>query len=197
MRGQSLGVGGEGEAQLRDDHHRLIALVHDVAEGDFHLVVTQGGPGDQGGRIGCSVAQRGVGELIDGLLDVRAEEVGFGPVVGEFGGVGECFGKRFCGGEDRFFVDGEELLRFRAFGAFQRLGEDAYGLCGGGLEDGLDGAGGVFDDVGRAGGEVGGESESEGVGEGFIELNLLDAELVKDVGLAGEVLVFEFVKQGA
>ena len=78
MAGQYFCMGKNGDGSWRHDADGLRAVMHNAADLHIDAVVVYGGPGNERGRCGRRVAQRGRFELVDRALDVVAEEVGAG-----------------------------------------------------------------------------------------------------------------------
>ena len=177
--GEDGGGGSAGDGDGRDDGDGLRARVDDAAEGDLCALIGDRGPCGKwcGGLWG--VAQGWVAELVDGLLDAVAVEVGL-RYVGEMGG-GDLPGgvEGVDGGELRRSGGGEVLALVGGCAVDPEVVE-VKGGCGGFGEGGVELGGGAGYEIG--GGSGGVEMEVEGEGEGVVELDALDAEFVEDVG---------------
>ena len=170
--------GGAGDGDGRDDGDGLRAVVDDAAEGDLCALIGDGGPcGERGGGL-RGVAESRVAELIDGLLDVVAGEVGLGD-LGEVAGGDRPGGVEGLGGGELRRSGGGEVLALVGGCAVDPEVVEAKRGGGGFGEGGVEGGRGAGDEIG--GGSGGVEMEVEGEGEGVVELDAFDAEFVEDV----------------
>ncbi len=132
---------GERKGSRGDEADRLLGDVNDAADAEGCAPVLEVDPGGDCGWSRGRVAQIGVAEIVEGLLDVGAGEVGSGDVAGEVGVEFDGFLGLVAGPNVRARVlVGEDLVRL-AGGVHQREGAvgDVIGCGRGQVDRGVDG----------------------------------------------------------
>ena len=166
-----------------------------MTEADLRLAIPQGGPERESRRGRGGVAQGGVAKLVDRLFQVCTEEIGAGGRPCLFRGGLQGVEKGFAGGYLGLGIDREKALGAVTVPVLHRFGEDTHGGLAAGVELRMDAQLGAENDVVFPGIGRRGEVKTEREGQGRIELDLFDSQLVKDVFPAGAVLTLQPVQQ--